>query len=442
MKYLSYFLVTAFVMFSLVQCDDNNEDVKSGRFKVTLSNTGKAYEAVKSGAFTTPVGASDPAPIGPGESYEFSFTAPPGSRLTLATMFVQSNDWIYATGSDGIPLYNSDGSKNTGNMTSMIDLYDVGTEMDQEPGTGSNQAPRQSSPDTGPEDSNNEVRKVQSDSLPNDEEVIKVTLSSNSTYGFTVKIENVSDSNTLQTSEGSKAVPLSPGVFAVHSSSVSNLLFEVGEPDFGEGLEDIAEDGMPSALAEHLEMKTGITPIYAPGVYAVYEGENPVFMSGEAAMDNGLESLAEDGKPSMLMSSLENKDNVRNHGIFNTPEGASNAGPLTPGHSYSFTVEAQEGEKLTFATMYVHSNDWFYAPEEAGISLFTNGTPNTGTFTDQVILWDAGTEKNEEPGIGGYQAPRQSELDSGPMDSNSNVRMIGSEFPYMKDLEVTIERLQ
>ncbi len=442
MKLLKYMLAVFLIISTVVHCDDNDDEKPTGTFKVTLSNTGEVYQAVKSGAFTTPVGASEPAPIGPGGAYEFSFAAPPGARLSLATMFVQSNDWIYASGEEGIPLYNQDGSKNTGDVTAMIDLYDAGTEMDQEAGTGSNQAPRQDSPATGPEDSNSNVRQVNKSDLPSDEEVIKVTISSNSTYGFTVRIENVSTSNTLETSEGSKAVPLSPGVFAVHHASESALLFETGQPDYGEGLEDIAEDGMPSMLAEHLGSITGITPVYAPGAYAVYEGENPLFMSGSSATGNGLEAMAEDGMPGMLKASLDETDRVHTSGVFNTPSGSQDPGPLTPGSSYSFTFEAEEGTKLSFATMYVHSNDWFYAPVETGLSLFENGTPNTGSFTDQVHLWDSGTEANEEPGIGANQAPRQSDVDTGPADPNSNVRRVGNEFPYMKNLEVEIEMVQ
>ncbi len=49
------------------------------------------------------------APAFPGEAYEFSFTAAPGDRLRFATMFVQSNDWIFSPASGGIELFDADG---------------------------------------------------------------------------------------------------------------------------------------------------------------------------------------------------------------------------------------------------------------------------------------------------------------------------------------------
>jgi len=39
-------------------------------------------------------------------------------------------------------------------------------------------------------------------------------------------------------------------------------------------------------------------------------------------------------------------------------------------------------------------------PAGSGIELFKNGTPISGDITSQIILRDAGTEVNQEPGIG------------------------------------------
>jgi hypothetical protein len=62
--------------------------------------------------------------------------------------------------------------------------------------------------------------------------------------------------------------------------------------------------------------------------------------------------------------------------------------------------------KLSVALMFGQSNDWFYAPEK-GVELFKGGRPVTGDITSSFILYDAGTEKNEEAGVGPNQAPRQ-----------------------------------
>jgi hypothetical protein len=76
-------------------------------------------------------------------------------------------------------------------------------------------------------------------------------------------------------------------------------------------------------------------------------------------------------------------------------------------------VTAVPDDRLTFATMFVASNDLFFAPD-AGIALFDDeGAPFEGDVTDQVLLWDAGTEVNEEPGVGGSQAPNQPEPNTG-----------------------------
>lgn len=105
-------------------------------------------------AFNTPVGASDPGPLLPGAGtfYEFSFTAAPGDQLALATMFVQSNDWFYTTtdaDNDSIALFDTDGTPVSGDVSDAFTLWQSGTEVDEEPGTGPNQAPRQSEANTG-----------------------------------------------------------------------------------------------------------------------------------------------------------------------------------------------------------------------------------------------------------------------------------------------------
>lgn len=102
------------------------------------------------GVFNTPVGAVKPDAIGPGGAYEFSFSATPGSRLTITEMFGQSNDLFYAPGESGISLFDGKGQPIRGDVTRELILWDAGTEMNQEPGAGPDQAPRQKAPNTGP----------------------------------------------------------------------------------------------------------------------------------------------------------------------------------------------------------------------------------------------------------------------------------------------------
>jgi hypothetical protein len=63
--------------------------------------------------------------------------------------------------------------------------------------------------------------------------------------------------------------------------------------------------------------------------------------------------------------------------------------------------------------MFGQSNDWFYAPEPGGIPLFNHGQPLSGDITSKFLLWDAGTEVNEEPGVGPNQAPHQKAPNTG-----------------------------
>lgn len=147
----------------------------------------------------------------------------------------------------------------------------------------------------------------------------------------------------------------------------------------------------------------------SPGMFVLTDKTAPLFTEGKPARTNGLEMQAEDGDPSGLVASLVASHHSSNlHGVFNTPVGAMAAGPIRPGDSYEFTFTGAPGMKLFMTQMFGQSNDWFYAPGANGIALFdAKGVAVSGDVTDQFYLWDAGTEKNEEIGIGPNQGPRQ-----------------------------------
>ncbi|WP_435364161.1 spondin domain-containing protein [Haloarchaeobius sp. DYHT-AS-18] len=176
---------------------------------------------------------------------------------------------------------------------------------------------------------------------------------------FTVTVENVSEPGTITTGAGDEvAVPLSPGAYAIH-------------------------DDMATA--------------FSPG----------------SAASSGLEALAEDGSPGTYADELAGADHVEKTGTFTTPDGADGPAPIFPGETYTFEVKAHAGQRLSLATMFVQSNDLFYAFEPTGLPLFEDEQPISGDVTDQLLLWDAGTEQNQEPGAGADQAPRQSGPDTG-----------------------------
>lgn len=157
----------------------------------------------------------------------------------------------------------------------------------------------------------------------------------------------------------------------------------------------------------------------SPGMFVLSDKKAAFFTEGKPAPKNGLEMQAEDGDPSALVASLMAMHHSSNlHGVFNTPLGAMAAGPIRPGESYEFTVNAVPGMRFFMAQMFGQSNDWFYAPGANGIALFdSKGKPVNGDITDQFYLWDAGTEKNEEIGIGPNQGPRQKGTNTGDAEN-------------------------
>jgi hypothetical protein len=221
--------------------------------------------------------------------------------------------------------------------------------------------------------------------------------------------------------------PLAPGVWLVHDST--GKLFTTGEMSSA-GMEAIAEDGDPTAMNTNLASKSGYFSPFAPGVYVTnLAGGTPLFISGSADFGNGLENLAEDGDPSVLSASLSGDASVKGSGVFNTPAGSSGPGPLLPGASYSFSFDATDGDNLNLAVMLVQSNDLYFAFGAQGISLFNNGVAVSGDMTSNISLWDAGTEVNEYPGAGNNQPLRQAGANTG-MDESGNVMIVSDGFTY------------
>ena len=426
-------------------------------------------------------------PLTPGEAFEFSFVVGQselprtGMDLSFASMFIQSNDVYYAFGPGGLPLFEEGDDPDTDrdntpiglnspvDVTDEVGLYDAGTEVDQEPGAAGsdNQAPRQDAFDQGPdengavtliedidgdnafEDDANGNGQLDADNnefeYPATGEVLNVTVSSQmdeetGSVRFTVRIENTGGPTTVN---GAPFV-ISPGTFAAHfdqtpgGDEVTFPGHNAGQDETaGPGIEAIAEDGRPTGKLDSdtkpgtpagshfatLDEITGVTVPLSPGAFAAHSDEVEAFATGESASP-GIEGVAEDGIPGTLSNEIgASNSGIRDAGVFNVPDGASSAGPIAPGNSYSFEVEGRPGDRLSLATMYIQSNDLFYAFSEEGLPLFTNDAPINGDMTGQVILYDAGTEGDQEPGTGLDQAPRQSDTDTGPSGEGSVVRV-------------------
>jgi hypothetical protein len=197
---------------------------------------------------------------------------------------------------------------------------------------------------------------------------------------------------------------------------------EMMEDDIAD--EEMMEDDMSDQQTtfviriENTSPEDGLT-VLAPGAYELNDHPLSFFTPGEADLGLGLEALAEDGDPSVLAGSISEMmggDQMAGFAVsvFNTPVGADAPGPAGPGAAYEFSIEAYPGQYLTLATMFVQSNDWFFAPGVDGLELFdADGNPISGDITSQIFLWNAGTEVDQTPGEGVDQAPRQAGPNTG-----------------------------
>ncbi len=218
-----------------------------------------------------------------------------------------------------------------------------------------------------------------------------------------------------------------------HANTFAFVAIKKKEATFKVRIENVA--------AAELETAGGAKYPFAlsPGLFVVNHRKQYFFEQGKRA-DMALELQAEDGNPVSLSKKLLTKVGSVYMGVFNTPLGAEKAGPLLPGGSYEFSFSAEEGMRLNLIAMFGQSNDLFFAPTYA-LDLFDrNGTPLSGDITENLLLWDAGTEVNQAPGVGDEQAPRQKMANTGKAE-NGTVGLVkdGFKYPNTKDvLRVTI----
>jgi len=99
--------------------------------------------------FNTPVGASVPGAVLPGSKYQFTFQASPGDSLSFASMLAATNDVFFAPAAAGIPLFDADGEPLSGDISSLVSLWDAGTEANEVPLIGANTVTNQLTPNTG-----------------------------------------------------------------------------------------------------------------------------------------------------------------------------------------------------------------------------------------------------------------------------------------------------
>lgn len=150
-----------------------SEDANPAQLDSALAATGLTH-----GIFNTAVGASKPGPATPGQSFSFDITATVDApNVSFASMFGQSNDLFIGPDEHGIALFDANGQPIKGDVTGQIKLWDAGSELNEAPGKGPNQAPRQPAPNTGPADPDNTVRLVKDDyTYPSIPQLVRVTI--------------------------------------------------------------------------------------------------------------------------------------------------------------------------------------------------------------------------------------------------------------------------
>lgn len=402
--------------------DDMSDDMGDGThtFQVTLTNTSDGFAIAASGAQAVPIDGTEAGPALPGSGYEFTVprSAP---ALSFATMFVQTNDWFWSPGPDGLALVDAEGNPVAGDVTDQVTLWDAGTEADQTPGEGADQAPRQAGPNTGDADPDTTVRMVDGFDAAN---YLTVTLTPNDDGSTTVRIDNISE-------DASVPGPIAPVAWAVHGPDVTFFTPGAAAPA---GFEMLAEDGGPGGVVESLAPLTGTTTPFAPVAWAVGEGSELLFARGGTA-SAGLEMLAEDGGPGVLVDETV-AAGYENAGAATNPDGGADAGPALPGSTYTFEFTAADGDHLNLASMLVQSNDWFVALVD--VPLYDeDGQILSGDLTDQLRLYDAGTEADQALGAGPDQAPRQAGPNTGAADEDTSIR--GLDVDLAGHLTVEIE---
>jgi hypothetical protein len=429
---------------------NDNDPTALRTFTMRIENVAP-FTILKSGVARTKPDKTD-GNLAPGEYYEIRFTAGLGHRLTLASMLLESNDWFFGTDPAGIPLYDAAGNPLSGDITNQLELWDAGTEYDEEPGVGPNTGLLQVTRTDGQADPNNHVRLVpgtvtlsngQQFTRPAIDSMIRLTLTPGTDRQFVLRVENVSTDTTLVTSQGTKATTVTPVLFVIHCDSFPNILFDADQPARDNGLEYLAESAGADTPNDKLRLLRGVTSPISSGVVVVHAGGNPLFIADQPDSNFGLEALAEDGNIAPLVASLDQGIvlEAQSYAKFDTPVDAPAAGPCHAGQAYEVTFQARPGDRLSFASAFSSSNDWFIAPPGEGMPLFNGNLPRWGEITTEFKIWDLGTERDQELDVGNFVGTQQTAPNTGNDDSNKMVREVGRDrydVPLTRHIRVTL----
>ena len=276
------------------------------------------HHEANAGVAAVPVGGEGAGIALPGGAYEFVIHhAHDGDYLSFATMLAQSNDGFLAPNEYGIALFDM-GEPVSGDVTDQVYYWDLGTERNEPIGEGMYQAPRQAAPNTGP--AGDGMVRLASDlgdrlSYPSAADLVVVTLTAHGMGDFTVRIENVSDMSMY-------ASPITPVFWIVHAGDTmmmhddmmvdDDMMMDDDMADDDDMMDDdMADDDdmmdddmgddddmMDDDMADDDDMMMDDDMAKDDDMMMMKHGI--LFTTGQPDYGHGLESLAEDGDPSML----------------------------------------------------------------------------------------------------------------------------------------------
>ncbi|ETZ24087.1 spondin domain-containing protein [Pedobacter sp. V48] len=361
---------------------------ESEKTTITIENVLNSKPLVESGTFQ---GTGTPALILPGQSATITFYAAKGEAVTFATMYGASNDLFFAPENPGILVYNQEGKPIEGDVSTQIKLWDNGTRINQNPGSGV------SHPGSVENKNISEVNgsDAQGNTYLSAAKLIKANLKYNGNSQFTLTLQNTSGGTKNET-------PLSPGVWAVSYIAGGNLLnpsplFGKGEPS-ANGLTAIAEAGNNMPLKTYVSSITGIFTPLSPILVVVYNGiEDPLYKIGEKDRNQGLKELAQQGNATVLAASLKTKNGIKAVYVLPAPTTTVLLPKISgqPGGQVSQELIVTKGDRIAVATMYGFSNDWFFATGSNGIDPMKKGDASAN-----IGLYNNGTAIDQFPGAG------------------------------------------
>lgn len=188
--------------------------------------------------------------------------------------------------------------------------------------------------------------------------------------------------------------------------------------------------------------------LLSAGVWSVHDLGAPLIDPGASA-PAGIELLAEEGDPTQLFADLMDAEQEGSVGTFGSRRPGENyaENPLSPGEAVEFSFWAEGDQALSFGAMFGASNDVLVGLGDGdGVLIHELEVGETRDISSAVQLWDVGTERNEEPGVGASQPGQQmgvgaGEAEGGTVMAIDEVDVAGYRYPAVASfVRVTVER--